>query len=165
MARTAVTLDEIRQLDCAHQQRIPDRYMDENQHMNVQYYLHMVEQGLSEVFRQVGMGALYAQADQFGNFALEQHIRYFAEILIGDQVSVHVRLLDLTPKRSYMMGFLINDTRGQLAATVESVAMNIDMTERRGAPYPPAAMAKLDRLLERHQSLTWDAPVCGAMKA
>ena len=72
--------------------------MDENSHMNVQFYVHVAEQGLSECLRRVGMGELYAAADKFGNFALEQHIRYYAEILTGDQVSVHVRVIDVIAK-------------------------------------------------------------------
>lgn len=165
MATTLVTLKDIRQLESMHQQRIPPAYMDENSHMNVQFYVHVAEQGLSECLRRVGMGELYAAADRFGNFALEQHIRYYAEILIGDQVSVHVRVIDVTPKRCYMMGFLVNDTREQLAATVEVVMMNIDMIRRRGAPFPDDAKAALDSLRARHHGLRWEAPVCGVMRA
>ena len=165
MPRTQVTLEDIRQLERMHQQPISTAFMDENSHMNVQFYVHLAEQGLSEFLRRVGMGELYAAADKFGNFALEQHIQYFAEILTGDQVSVYVRLIDVSPKRSYMMGFLINDTREQLAATVEVVMMNIDMLQRRGAPFPDDAKAALDTLHAQHQGLPWEAPVCGVMRA
>ena len=165
MTKFSVTLDEIHQLGNLYQQRIPPEYMDENQHMNVQYYLRLAERGIGEFYRQVGMGEQYAKADCYGNYALEQHIRYFAEILLGDAVSVYMRLIDLSPKRSYVMGFLVNDTREQLAAIVEIVAMNVDMRKKRGTPFPPAALAALDALLARHQGLSWEAPVCGIMHA
>lgn len=165
MPNTPVSLDDMRQLDCLHRQRIPAAFMDENSHMNVQFYVHVAEQGLSELLRRIGMGELYAAADEFGNFALEQHIRYYAEILEKDQVSVYVRLIDLSPKRCYVMAFLINDSRAQLAATVEVVMMNIDMKRRRGAPFPPAAKAALDAMHARHLGLGWQAPVCGVMRA
>ncbi|MCY4070607.1 MAG: thioesterase family protein [Chloroflexi bacterium] len=165
MPTTQASLNDIRQLEKMHQQRIPSAFMDENSHMNVQYYVHVAEQGLSEFLRRVGMGEFYAVADKFGNFALEQHIRYYAEILTGDQVSVHVRLIDVSPKRCYMMGFLINDTREQLAATVEVVMMNIDMVRRRGAPFPDEAKVALDSLHAQHCGLGWEAPVCGVMRA
>ena len=165
MPETQVSLKDIRQLERMHQQRIPSAFMDENSHMNVQFYVHVAEQGLSELLRRVGMGELYAAADKFGNFALEQHIRYYAEILTGDQVSVHVRVIDVSPKRGYMMAFLINDTREQLAATVEVVMMNIDMIGRRGAPFPDDAKVALDSLQDQHRGLGWEAPVCGVMRA
>ena len=165
MPKTQVSLKDIRQLERMHQQRISSAFMDENSHMNVQFYVHVAEQGLSELLRRVGMGELYAAADKFGNFALEQHIRYYAEILTGDQVSVHVRVIDVSPKRGYMMAFLINDTREQLAATVEVVMMNIDMIGRRGAPFPDDAKVALDSLQEQHRALCWEAPVCGVMRA
>lgn len=165
MPKTQVSLADVRQLERMSHQRIPPAFMDENSHMNVQFYLHVAEQGLSELLRRVGLGELYAAADQFGNFALEQHIRYYAEILTGDQISVHARLIDVSPKRCYIMCFLINDTREQLAATVEVVMMNIDMTQRRGAPFPPEAKAALEAMRARHRDLRWGAPVCGVMRA
>lgn len=165
MTQRQPSLSDIRQLERMHRQRIPTAFMDENSHMNVQFYLHVAEKGLGEFLRRVGMGERYAAADEFGNFALEQHIRYRSEILTGDQVSVHVRLIDVSPKRSYMMAFLINDTREQLAATVEVTMMNIDMTLRRGAPFPDEAKAALDHYHARHRALRWEAPVCGVMRA
>ena len=165
MSRITTTLSEIRQLELVHRQTIPAAYLDENQHVNVQYYVHLVEKGLVAVFERAGLGEIYAAADEYGNFALEQHIRYLAEILLDEQVSVYIRLLELTPKRGYFMGFVINDTREQLACTVEIVQMNVDISQRRGAPYPPAGKAALQALHARHEMLDWPAPVCGVMRA
>lgn len=165
MAKISTSLAEIRQLECACKTTIPRAFLDENQHVNVQYYLHLVERGLGELFRRVGLGERYAAADEIGNFALEQHIRYLAELLEDDQVSVHIRLVDLSPKRAYFLAFLLNDSREELAATVEVVMMNVDIVRRRGTPFPPAAKVKLDELLARHRALAWEPPVCGIMRA
>lgn len=165
MTQVATALDEIRQLDRAFEITIPETFLDENQHVNVQYYLHLVERGLGEIFRRVGLGERYAAADEIGNFALEQHIRYLAEILVDDRVAVYIRLIELSPKRAYFMGFLVNDSREELAATVEVVMMNVDIVGRRGTPFPAAAKAQLNALLAKHQTLPWSAPVCGLMGA
>ena len=165
MPRIATTLAEIRQLELAHRQTIPPSYLDENQHVNVQFYVHLADHGLTNFFASAGLGEVYAAADKFGTFALEQHIRYLAEILVDEQVSVYVRLLELTPKRAYLIGFVVNDTRELLACAVEVTQMNVDMRERRGAPYPSAAMSALQKLHEQHCALEWDAPVCGVMRA
>ena len=165
MNRILTTLAEIRQLDRVHETTIPREFLDENQHVNVQYYVHLVERGLVEVFRRIGLGELYASADEIGNFALEQHIRFLAELLLGDRISVFIRLVGLTPKRAYFMGFLVNETREELAATVEVVMMNVDIKQRRGAPFPTPALGQLDNLLMQHRNLPWPAPVCGVMGA
>ncbi len=165
MAKISTSLAEIRQLECVYETKIPRAFLDENQHVNVQYYVRLAERGLGELFRQVGLGERYAAADEIGNFALEQHIRYLAELLEGDQVSVHIRLIDLSLKRAYFLAFLLNDTREELAATVEVVMMNVNIARRRGTPFPPAAKANLDELLARHRALPWDPPVCGVMRA
>ena len=165
MSRITTTLAQVRQLEKYHEQSIPRAYLDENDHVNVQYYLRLVEKGLGAVFQEVGLGQIYAAADPYGNFALEQHIRYFAEILVDDRVAVHIRLIELSSKRAYFMGFLINETREQLAAIVEVVMMNVAMSQRRGAPFPAAAHARLSEMLARHERLSWPAPVCGVMRA
>lgn len=161
---TKPTLEQIRQLQRAHRQRIPPDYMDENGHMNVRFYFELAERGYNTFYERLGLGGLYASADRYGSFALEQHVRYFAEVLEGDMVSVYVRLAALSPKRTNKLGFLVNDTRGQLAATVETVAMNMDMKRRRGATFPSEPMAALETMLSRHEGLPWAAPVCGVMR-
>ncbi|MCY3780692.1 MAG: thioesterase family protein [Chloroflexi bacterium] len=163
MSRIKTSLSEIRQLDRAYELAIPQDFLDENSHVNVQYYLHLVERGLGRVFERVGLGAVYAAADPYGNFALEQHIRYFAEILVDERVSVHIRLVDLSSKRAYFMGFLMNETREQLSAIVEVVMMNVDMIARRGAAFPADSYRDLETMLRRHQELKWEAPICGVM--
>ena len=165
MSRIPITLAEVRQLDRYYERTIPRDYLDENDHVNVQYYLRLVERGLGAVFNDVGLGQIYAAADPYGNFALEQHIRYFAEILVDDRVAVHIRLIELSSKRAYFMGFLVNETREQLAAIVEIVTMNVAMSQRRGAPFPAAPYARLAKMLARHEKLPWPAPVCGVMRA
>ncbi len=165
MPALSVALEEIRQLAPAHKQAIPPEFLDENRHVNVQYYLRLAESGLGAVFQRAGLSQAYASAVQIGNFALEQHIRYLAEILLDDRVSVHIRLLELHAKRAYFIGFLVNDTRGELAATVETVMMNVDIQRRRGVAFPPDAHAWLEALWTRHQQLPWEAPVCGVMRA
>ena len=165
MSRILITLAEVRQLGSYYERAIPRAYLDENDHVNVQYYLRLVEKGLGAVFGEVGLGQIYAAADPYGNFALEQHIRYFTEILVNDRVAVYIRLIELSSKRAYFMGFLVNETREQLAAIVEVVTMNVDMSQRRGAPFPAAAHARLAAMLARHEQLPWPAPVCGVMRA
>ena len=158
------TLEQIRQLRRAYRQRVPADFMDENGHMNVRYYFELVERGYNMFYGRLGLGELYASADRYGSFALEQHVRYLAEVLEGERVSVYVRLVALSPKRTNKIGFLVNDTRAQLAATIETVAMNMDMKRRRGAPFPAEPMAALEATLSRHEGLGWQAPVCGVMR-
>ena len=165
MSGIETTLSEIRHLEPIYELAIPADFLDENKHVNVQYYLHIVERGLGQIFENVGLGEVYAAAHTYGNFALEQHIRYFAELLVEDQVSVFIRLIALSAKRAYFMGFVVNESRQQLAAIVEVVMMNVDMKLRRGAPFPAEAYAQLKALLTRHEELTWEAPVCGVMRA
>lgn len=158
-----VTLEQVRQLDKAYTREIPESFRDENDHMNVQYYVHLFEGGVWWMLQEVGMDATYLRIHQIGNFALEQHLRYFAEIHIGDEVSIYMRLVGLSEKRTHFLGFIVNEARNNLSATVEAIGMNIDMRNRHGAPFPPEPKSKLDDMLATHDALSWEPPVCGVM--
>jgi acyl-CoA thioester hydrolase len=76
---------------------------------------------------------------------------------------VYIRVLGRSAKRVHYMMFMVNLTRGTLAATFECVNSFADLKLRRTAPYPPEIAARIDVLLTDHRALNWDAPVCGVM--
>jgi acyl-CoA thioester hydrolase len=62
------------------------------------------------------------------------------------------------------MYFIVNETSGRLAATLEYITASVDLRTRRIAAFPEELAAGLDALLEKHRGLGWAAPVCGSMK-
>jgi acyl-CoA thioesterase FadM len=82
---------------------------------------------------------------------------------VGDQVSTYSRVLGRSEKRFHGMYFIVNESSGRLAATLEYVTASVDMTTRRTAPFRDELASGLDRLIEKHQVLGWTAPVCGTM--
>lgn len=154
-------INEINQLPLTHSETIPEHYRDVMNHVNVMWYTHLFDNGIYELFRQIGLGEEYRAANHSGSFALETHVRHLAEVLIGDTVQVRTRLIARTEKRFQAMNFLTNGD--VLSATFEVVGCYIDMRTRRMAAFPLEITDKLDVLLARHQQLAWEAPLCGVM--
>lgn len=161
---TLPTPDEIKQLDCCLRQTIDDTYLDAMGHMNVRHYLALFDDAAWKFFATLGLDDAY-YATQHGAFALQQFISYRAEVLAGEQVAIYARLVGRSRRKVHYMLFMLNDSRDNLAATLEEIGAHADLTLRRTAPFPPHLAATIDALLTTHQQLTWPAPLSGAMQA
>ena len=144
---------------------IPDSFRDENDHMNVMWYVHLFDQAAGGFFQLFGIDRAYCEANRASTFALEQHVRYLREVRIGQAVTVRSRAVARSAKRFHFVQFLVIDETGELAATEEAVGTHMDMRLRRTAPMPPQISAAYDRILEEHARLPWPAPLCGVMRA
>ena len=157
------TIEQIRQLPVHLVMPVPSDWEDRNGHVNVQYYLTLYELGGYEVLEEIDLGADYLKQSQFGMFDFEHHLSFRAEIHVGDRVSTFNRLLAINQKRFHGMYFIVNDTRGELACTIEYLTAGVDLKTRRTCAFPDDLMKGLQVQLKRHQALPWPAPVCGAI--
>jgi acyl-CoA thioesterase FadM len=101
---------------------IPSAYEDENGHMNIRHYFDLEAQAIAEVFDRMGITDDYRATRGQGFFTAEHHIRYYAEVHVGDRVSVHARIVERSDKVVHAMAFLVDDTTERLASTLEVTA-------------------------------------------
>ena len=142
---------------------IPTAWLDEMKHMNVMWYTHLFSHATVGFFDRVGMSREYFLTKLAGSFALEAHIKYFAEVHAGWNVTLRTRFLGRSAKRFHFMHFLSIDEDDVLSATGEMVSTHVDLRVRRSSPFPPEIAAAYDALLGEHRQLAWEAPVCGSM--
>lgn len=151
-----------------HGEVLPD-WIDEMGHMNVMWYTHLFSRAVFGMFDLFGFTPEYMKLHTAGSFALEMHVRYLAEVRVGQKVTLRTRILGRTPKRLHYMQFLIIDGTEagapKLSATGELVSAHVDLNIRRQTPWPEELSARLDPIVAAHAKLGWSAPVCGTMKA
>lgn len=158
-----ITLDDIDTLPIYHRETVPPEYEDEMGHMNVRWYVWLFSQGARGLFADCGLDEEYRTRAHHGTFATRQYIEYRNEVLIGDTVRVHSRVLGRSAKRLWFKHFLINESREALAATMEATAVHVDLDRRRSAHFPREIESRIDRLLDAHRALEWDPRVCGLL--
>lgn len=163
MSQPDELLEKIRLLPQTHETIIPDDYLDAMGHMNVMWYTHLFGRGMGGVFQRIGLDRSYMESNNAGSFLLESHVRYLAEVRVGQKVVIHSRLIGRTTKRFHAVQFMINCDREKLAATSEYVGTHVDLNSRRSSPLPDFVGAKLDDLVNDHTQLDWDPPLCGSM--
>ncbi len=151
-------------LPCYHRETIPESYLDVMGHMNIRYYMGLFDEAAWDFFADFGMTLDYYRSANSGAFALEHHVRYLAEVHVGETVAIHTRLLGRSAKRIHFIHFMVNETTHKLAATLEVLASHADTIKRRTSPFPPHVAQRLDEILAENGCLDWNAPVCGVLR-
>lgn len=142
---------------------IPESYRDSNGHMNVRWYVGIFDDASDVLHEQMGLTPEFHEAHASGTFDLEHHIQYIGEALPGEQVAVYVRYIAASAKRLHYVMFLVNESRGNLSATLECINAFADLRVRKTAPWPEIAARKIVEEVAASEQLKWPAPVCGAM--
>lgn len=157
-------LADVRKLTLEARQVIPPEWEDQNGHVNVQYYLRLYETGSYRIFCPYGIDETWFVPHDAGMFDFANHLRYHAEVMVGDHVSMYTRLLAKNDKRFHGVYFIVNDSRDQLACTIEYLTACVSLATRRTGPFCPELNQAIDAMLNEHLSLPWDYEACGAIE-
>lgn len=157
-------LDNLQQLPVLVRRTIPPTYRDINGHMNVQFYMELYDAAGWTLFEHWGVGQPYVAAGEFGMVALEQHIRYAAEVLVGESAVLYGRLLGYDARFVHFMLYLVNESAYKLASSLEEVAGHIDLQQRRLAPFAPTVLSRLEAELAAHTALGWPPRSRGCLR-
>ena len=143
---------------------VPEAYRDSNGHMNVRWYLALFDDASDFLHEWMGLTPEYHAVHGTGTMDLEHHIHYLNEVMPGESVVVYVRFVGHSAKRLQYVMFLVNQSRGKLAATLECINAFADLRTRKTSPWPPETAAKIGAGTAAHAKLDWPAPVCGVME-
>ncbi len=104
--------------------------------MNVAYYALAFDQAV-DVFleQQIGIEEKQVHAAAMGPFALQSTYCYLAELFEGEKISFTARILDFDNKRMHLFCQMIKSQDGTIAATCETLYINVDHLQRRSVPY------------------------------
>jgi acyl-CoA thioester hydrolase len=162
--RALPTYDEATGLPAAPSRRVPEEYGDGNGHLNVRHYLGILDDAEWVVFDEFGAGSEASEAGIGGMFALEQFLTYRREVLVGDEVAVHLRLLEREPRMLHLVSYLVNHTRHEVSASMESLEAYVDYATRRISSFPDAAGRRIDELVAENAALPWHPDLTGAIR-
>jgi acyl-CoA thioester hydrolase len=143
---------------------VPEAYGDANGHMNMRWYLAIFDDAGDALHERLGLTPDFHHRNRSGTVDLEHHVHYLNEAMPGDRVAVYARLVALTPKRLHYLMFMVDETKGKLAAVFECINGFLDLTTRKTAPFPPEIARRIADEVAAGAALAWPPPVCGAMR-
>lgn len=161
--RALPSYDEVLALPSGPRGPVPAAYADSNGHVNVRHHLALYDDAEWAVYEPVDLGESHAEAGLGGVFALEQHLTYRREVLVGEEVSVHLRLLDRTDRLLHLVSYLANHTRAEVAGSMEALEGYVDLRTRRLAVVPERAAAALDAMIAEARALPWQPQLSGSL--
>ncbi len=127
--------------------QVPTDWVDGNGHMNESRYVQAMSEASDRFLLWIGATPDYI-ATTGSWFTVENHVRYLAEVMIGDRITATTQVLETKGKKLKL--FYTIHCNGAVAATVEQLLIHVDMKTRR-AGEPPAEMADLTRrMAEAH---------------
>ena len=128
-------------------------WIDNNQHMNMGYYVVVFDLATDEFFRWVGLDEGHRRERRATTFCLEAHVTYHREVRAGDPLRFTTLLLAYDTKRIHYLHEMYHAREGYLAATNELMSLHVSEATRRGAPMAPEILARLARIRKAHDAL------------
>lgn len=160
-----VTIEQLETLPVSHRETIPYDYIDAYGHMNVRFYFALWEKGAHGFMQHLGADVHTSLELGYGNWVLRQVVDYHAEVREGDSVAVCGRLVGRSAKRLHNKYWMVNETKGVVAASSEVLVTCADLKLRKTAPYPESMSKSIDARLAEFEALDWETPVSGAIHA
>ena len=134
---------------------VANDWIDYNGHMNVAYYLVLLDRCVDEAFEQLGMGPDYVARENASFFTVEIHVNYLLELPPGAPVTATLQLLAHDVKRIRAWLELYHAEEGFLSANCDQLFLHVDMKTRRTAPFPDQIAARLKAMSSAHSALPW----------
>jgi acyl-CoA thioester hydrolase len=128
--------------------RVPPDWVDTNGHMNVSFYDRVFDAAEHALFAAFGVQDEFIRRTGFSVFRLDKLIRYERELMEGDAIAVHSRVLWTDFRRVQAFHELVNADASYRAATSDALSIHVDLAQRKSALITlPEVRAPLERLV------------------
>jgi len=111
-------------------------HCDHMGHMNVMWYVGKFDEATWHLFSHLGLTAGFLRENGRGMAAVEQTIQYRRELVAGDLVTIHSRVLELKEKSIRFLHEMRKDEADEVAATTTLVGVCLDTAVRRACALP-----------------------------
>jgi acyl-CoA thioester hydrolase len=118
-------------------------WIDSNGHLNLAYYVVVFDLATDAMYAALNIGDAYRDSTGLSCFTVETHTLYEREALLADRLVVRSWLLGADAKRLHYFHEMFHAGSEERTAAQELLALHIDMSVRRVAPFPPAVYAAL----------------------
>ncbi len=128
-------------------------WTDYNGHMNLAYFVLVFDLATDGFYADFGLGEDYCRRTNHSTFAVESHTAYLAELHEGATVRCTTQLLGFDNKRMHYFHHMYREEDGVLAATMELMAVHVDLAVRKVRPMPDGVQDRLGRIFLAHAAL------------
>ncbi len=136
-----------------HRATVIEAWIDNNNHMNMGYYMVVFDEATGALFRACGLTREHRKKYNVTTFSLEGHITYNREVHLGDPLVITTRLLNYDAKRIHYLHEMHHETAGYLASTNELITIHVSQETRRSTAMEPHILDRLAEIKAAHSAL------------
>jgi len=128
-------------------------WIDYNGHMNVAYYVLVIDHAMDAFLDYVGLGLDYVKSSNCSTFAMDTRIAYKRELAVDSPIVISAHLVAFDEKLFQTAYTIEHADEGWVSATSEWVGIHVNLTTRRPAPFPDNVRDRLDAVRKAHAGL------------
>ena len=137
---------------------VKDEWIDLYGHMNMAYYVMLLDDLGHRILEQFGMGKGYTLEFNCGLFTVEANLKYLREVCAGDPLRVELTPVSFDEKRLVTQLELYHDEQNYLSATMQQTAVHVSLDTRKVCPFGDEARRRLQRMMDAYTFTDFNLP-------
>lgn len=157
------TFEQVVRLPALISATVKPEWIDANGHMNIRHYLDLGSHTSMVGTETCGVNQEYRDHRRMGLFTAENHLTYLSEMHLGEELTGHLRVVDLGSKSVHIVALLLDREHNKLANIFESLLVHVNMDTRRAVDMPSEVFAEFEAKVAEDKLIDWPAPLSGSM--
>jgi len=133
-------------------QIIKKEWTDYNKHLNMAYYVLIFDKSWEVILEKFKMGEHSAKTTMKSTMVVETHTTYNNEVKADDEVEIVLTFFDHDKKRLHFRLEMIEKISKKLSATIEMVALYIDLNKRKVTEFEEEKVKIMDEFITANKS-------------
>ena len=131
---------------------VKKEWVDYNNHMNMAYYVLIIDRAWEVALEKFKMGANAAKKENRSTMVVETNTKYLNEVKEGEEVDVNLTYFDHDKKRLHIKMEMIGKNTNKISASMEWISLYIDLSKRKVAEFEDEKIKLMDDFIRENKS-------------
>ena len=131
---------------------VKKEWIDYNNHMNMAYYVLIIDRAWEVALEKFKMGANSAKNEKRSTMVVETNTKYLNEVKEGEEVDVNLTYFDHDKKRLHIKMEMIGKNTNKISASMEWISLYIDLSKRKVIEFEDEKIKLMDNFIRENKS-------------
>ena len=131
---------------------VKKEWIDYNKHMNMAYYVLIIDKAWEVALEKFKMGANAAKNEKRSTMVVETNTKYLNEVKEGEEVDVNLTYFDHDKKRLHIKMEMVGKNTNKISATMEWISLYIDLKKRKVTEFEDEKIKLMDDFIRENKS-------------
>ena len=131
---------------------VKKEWVDYNNHMNMAYYVLIIDRAWEVALEKFKMGANAAKSENRSTMVVETNTKYLHEVKEGEKVDINLKYFDHDKKRLHIKMEMITKNTNKLSASMEWISLYIDLGRRKVTEFEDEKIKLMDDFIRENKS-------------